>query len=196
MYDTGSGFRFDRTAILSVSLVILGCAVMLGLWPLVKRLLTPSTPVAGRPIIDDYKNKFNIGSNFQKALDDSMPVVNAPVEHSQPPPAPSSAPPTFYALNGHAFRPQIAPAPQPIAPTQINLAGNFEQNARGTFDTFLAQYCYQRSEQIKCRVMPTSILWLPSGVGAVVSLDEQGKFRQGTAQFNPQVGWGWIVSPA
>jgi hypothetical protein len=188
--------RIDRNAIFSATLVLTACFVMAVLWPQMKRLMNGSGSAndSSAAVIDQFAKKMNVGNVNGAATGGESRIVtsnNAPRTTSLPPSA--NADPNLSATT--ESRPQRAFRPQPTSMRAIAPVGDFQPGSRSTFDAFLASYCGERSNLIGGPVTPTSIMWLPNGTGAIVSIDENGSFRQGTAQYSPQTGWGWILAP-
>jgi len=186
----------DRNAIFSATVVLAACFAMILLWPQIQRLLSrpSSSAEPSAAVVDQFSKKLNLDAYRKElntdsggaAANETSPSFSAPAFQNSYKGGPDVPQP-------FAPRPVLAPAPTFMEP--VAFVGNWENQARSTFDVFLANYCSQRSTLINGPVTPTSIMFLPNGTGAVVAFDESGSFRQGTAQYSPEAGWAWILSP-
>ncbi len=192
-YAAGNRFQIDKGAVFAVCSLL---AISAGIWifyPSMQRMAKrPETKMeSATAIVNKFKSKVDLGKYTSEMSDQessSTPDLISSIPTTQ---STAGFPRTQESLPG--TRARIAP----LASTAEGLssAGNFEPKAHETFNAFLVDYCQKRSSSTGKKVVPTSIMWLPGGSGAIVAFDLGGKFRQGTAQYSPQHGWTWIVAP-
>ncbi len=189
---TRGGFQIDRTAVLSVAGLLAIFALAIIFVPQMQQATRKSHVQATDPtasIVDKFKKALDIeGTSRALSGGESSSTPSAGlVAYNQS---------TANVTPGYLQSVQVPRVSQTVsAENEFHPAGNYTAQAQNTLNEFLATYCGERQIVTGKSISVTNVMWLPSGTGAVVALDEAGNFRQGTVQYSPSNGWAWIVTP-
>jgi hypothetical protein len=133
---------------------------------------------------------------YADGADEASTPVSQPAQQPRPAtPLPAPTQPAQTVSNRQAYDAPAKLQPMAAAADTSSLSAGNEQEAAGSLNAFLNEYCGRRAGIIGQAVRTTTVTWWPMGAGVVVELDEGGAYRQGTAQYTPKAGWAWLIRP-
>jgi len=182
--------RVDPFALFTVAVVLVIGLVALLEWPKLQQTMT--NPVASRVQPSDSNSDSDDSSPTSQQFRTMSPNSAESKGTTLPPPADTSSLPP---IAGTKRTRSSTTLPTKQFAESSDYGHSVAQDAQKTLELFLADYCHERELEIGGKTFVSSVTWWPWGAGVIVELDENGGYRQGTAQYARKEGWKWLIRP-